>query len=140
MTFRGDQLFVTLLERCRTMRREATDAETLLWRLLRDRQLASAKFRRQHQYGRYVLDFYCVEHHLAIEADGAQHFGEHGVKADAVRTAALATAGIRVLRFTNREILCETEEVVEAIWREIVTPSPQPSPRGRGSGSRQSWE
>lgn len=138
MTFRGDQLFVTLRERCRTMRREAADAETLLWRLLHDRRLAGAKFCRQHYHGRYVLDFYCVEHHLAIEADSAQHCGEHGVRTDATRTAALADASGRALRFTNRETLCETEEVVEAIWRAIATPSPQPFPRGRGSGARQS--
>jgi adenine-specific DNA-methyltransferase len=72
-TFRNDQAFVALLQRCRDLRRQSTDAEHLLWRLLRNRQIAGAKFRRQHQHGHYILDFYCVTHHLAVEADGGQH-------------------------------------------------------------------
>ena len=57
----------------REMRVQMTDAEAQLWRLLRNRRIAGAKFRRQHPVGRYILDYYCVEKKLGIELDGGQH-------------------------------------------------------------------
>jgi hypothetical protein len=62
-----------LLRLSRTLRQESTDAETLMWQLLRGRQIAGAKFRRQHPFEPYVLDFYCHELKLAVEVDGGQH-------------------------------------------------------------------
>ncbi|MGE5599382.1 MAG: endonuclease domain-containing protein, partial [Bacteroidota bacterium] len=56
-----------LLQRCRELRQSATDAEQLLWELIRNRQLLGAKFRRQHPVGPFILDFYCHEAKLAIE-------------------------------------------------------------------------
>jgi very-short-patch-repair endonuclease len=55
------------------MRREPTDAEAKLWRLLRDRRLSNAKFRRQAPLGRYILDFVCFDPKIVVEADGGQH-------------------------------------------------------------------
>ena len=103
----------------RQLRRESTDAERILWRHLRDRQLAGAKFRRQHQFGPYILDFYCAEHHLAVEADGGQHYSDAGETRDAERTRYLAARGVRVLRFTNIEILQETDAVLDCIRRSL---------------------
>jgi len=100
----------------RRRRRESTDAERELWRLLRQRPLG-AKFRRQHPMMDYVLDFYCVEHTLAVEADGGQHFTEAGCTSDETRTERLNECGIRVLRFTDREILLHSTAVVSAIER-----------------------
>lgn len=57
----------------REMRGSMTDAESLMWHLVRNRRLAGAKFRWQHPVGRYILDFYCPENKLAIELDGGQH-------------------------------------------------------------------
>jgi very-short-patch-repair endonuclease len=134
--YRGGLSRPELLERCRALRRGETDAERLLWRMLRGRQVAGAKFRRQHQFGPFILDFFCAEHRLAIEVDGSQHFSDDGVARDASRTAWLRRAEIRVLRFDNRQVLLETEGVLEAILLELgtdVMPSPRPSPRGRGS-------
>ena len=122
-SFRGGAAFVALLERCRQLRQHATDAEQLLWRLLRDRQVAGAKFRRQHQYGPYILDFFSAEHKLAVEADGGQHFSINGVMDDAARTRYLQANGIRVLRFSNTEVLQQTEDVTEAIWRAVALPA-----------------
>jgi very-short-patch-repair endonuclease len=127
----------------RKLRSHATDAERRLWNVLRDRR-SGPKLRRQHSVGRYVLDFYCPEAGLAIEADGGQHFEEGHRKADAERDVFLATQGIRVLRFTDRQILLETGTVREVIWEAVrnagpATPSPFPSPplsRGRGEGTR----
>ncbi|MEK7995380.1 MAG: endonuclease domain-containing protein, partial [Planctomycetota bacterium] len=101
-------------------RREATDAESLLWRLLRGRQLAGEKFRRQHQVGPYILDYYCPSQKIAIEADGGQHLTVEGLARDAQRTRYLQDRGIRVLRFSNREILLETEGVLDVIARAVT--------------------
>jgi very-short-patch-repair endonuclease len=72
-----------LLDFARQLRGEATDAETLLWRLLRGRQVADAKFRRQHPFPPYILDFYCHELKLAVELDGGQHDEPHHRSRDA---------------------------------------------------------
>ncbi len=68
----------------RSLRREMTDAEQLLWRYLRMRQMHGLKFRRQHPCGHFILDFACVEIKLAIELDGGQH-GER-INQDTKRT------------------------------------------------------
>ena len=106
----------------REMRGRMTDAEALLWMLLRDRRIAGAKFRRQHPVGRYILDYYCVEKKLAIELDGGQH-GE-AVSYDQHRDSWLRSQGIHVLRFWNNQMLAETEAVMEAIYRAVVEKAP----------------
>jgi very-short-patch-repair endonuclease len=93
--------------------------------LLRNRQLRGAKFRRQHEFGQYILDFYCAEHRLAIEVDGAHHFEQDGAEADWDRTTYLESRGVRVLRFTNTEVLLEAEGVFDRIQLALEeTPSP----------------
>ena len=124
----------------REMRSRMTDAEALLWRLLRNRRIAGAKFRRQHPIGRYILDYYCVENKLGIELDGGQH-GE-AVEYDQHRDSWLRTQGILVLRFWNNQMLTETEAVMETIYQAIIANSPPPRRRhlfpspasGRGLG------
>jgi len=112
----------------RVLRANATDAERTLWRHLRRRHITGFKFRRQHPYGNYVLDFACLEAMLVVEVDGGQHASRIG--ADAERTASLERAGFRVLRFWNDDVLCRTDEVLEEILRALARdPSPpQPSP------------
>ena len=122
--YRGDRRGATWPGLNRKLRRDSTDAERRLWHHLRNRQLAGTKFRRQHQFGPYILDFYCAQHNLAVEADGGQHYSDNGVARDAERTRYLNAHGIRVLRFTNLEILQETEAVVEVICRALGEPSP----------------
>jgi methylmalonyl-CoA mutase cobalamin-binding domain/chain len=122
-----------LLERCRELRQNATDAENLLWQLLRNRSLHDSKFRRQHPLEGYILDFYCDEAKLAIELDGGQHLEEKQVSYDAKRTEILNNAGIRVLRFWNNDVLKNTEIVLNEIWLALEeTLTPNPSPKGRG--------
>ena len=108
----------------REMRSRMTDAEAMLWMMLRNRRIAGAKFRRQHPVGRYILDYYCVENKLAIELDG----GQHGVALDydQRRDSWLRTQGIQVLRFWNNQMLIETEAVMEAIYQAIIATSPPP--------------
>jgi very-short-patch-repair endonuclease len=99
----------------RTLRRDATIAEAVLWRALRSRGVAGAKFRRQLPVAGYVADFACVEALLVVEVDGGQHTAE----ADAARTAALTQAGWHVLRFGNHEVLGNPEGVLAEIARVV---------------------
>lgn len=92
----------------KTLRRNATDAEKKLWSLLRDRRLQGWKFRRQVPLGPYVVDFYCSEAKLVVEADGGQHADS---ASDQVRTKWLNQNGYRVKRFWNNEILSNPEGV-----------------------------
>ncbi|GIV55420.1 MAG: hypothetical protein KatS3mg040_0188 [Candidatus Kapaibacterium sp.] len=109
-----------LLHFARQLRRNLTDAEKLLWMLLRGRQFGGWKFRRQHPMPPYVLDFYCHELRLAIELDGGQHNTPEQLHYDQQRSEYLAAKGINVLRFWNNQVLQETEAVLHAIWNEAI--------------------
>jgi very-short-patch-repair endonuclease len=90
--------------------------EQRLWHALRVSQLGSS-FRRQHPVGPFVLDFYAPSLGLAIELDGDEH--AMSVRRDAARTRILAGKGIRVIRFSNREVWNNLESVLQAITQEI---------------------
>lgn len=105
------------VERCRQLRRNQTDAERKLWSILRNRQLAGAKFRRQFSIGRYILDFYSPEHKLSVEADGGQHYEDEGRRKDHRRAEELSRLGVQILRFSDRDILNHVEGVCEIIQR-----------------------
>jgi methionine--tRNA ligase beta chain len=128
-----------LLAIARSLRETATDAESLLWSLLRDRRLADVKFRRQHaielQGVRVVADFFAEEVKLAVELDGGQHAEPAALLADRERDRMLIQQGVRTLRFWDNEVLGETESVLEALHRAIVSgrPSP-PAPLPEGEG------
>ena len=114
------------------LRHELTDCERLLWQRLRNRQLGGFKFRRQYPLPPYVLDFYCADLRLAIELDGGQHFSDEALHRDAERNRYLERYGIRVIRFSNREVLGQMPEVLAEILRqaEIAAPHPSPLPGG----------
>ncbi|HBJ85480.1 MAG TPA: hypothetical protein DDZ88_16700 [Verrucomicrobiales bacterium] len=120
-----------LIEFARKLRRDATDAEALLWSCLRDRRVNRRKFRRQHPLEPYVLDFYCAELSLAIELDGGQHNSDEGRAQDEQRAAYLRSKGIETLRFTNQAMLADTDSVLSVIWdrtRRKSEPLTQPLP------------
>ncbi len=133
----------SLVELARKLRAGQTDAEALIWSLLRDRQIGNAKFRRQHPFdlgggAKAILDFYAAEQKIAIELDGGQH-ADAALK-DRDRDRSLAEHGIRVLRYWNNEVLQQTEAVLESIWRAVtnastLTLTPGPSPANAGEGS-----
>src|SRR3989442_1833042 len=112
------------------LRRDETDAERKLWMRLRDRQLNGLKFRRQQPIGRYVVDFFCPERRLVIELDGGHHADQ--VQADQRRTEFLNTAGYRVLRFWDHEVLANTDAVLQQIAAAVNPPHPPLSLQGRG--------
>jgi len=94
-----------------------TVAERKLWRLLQSRQIQNSKFRRQHPFENYILDFVCLEKKLIVELDGGQH--QSLLSQDAVRTQFLERAGFRVLRFWNHDVLQEAEAVAEQICQAL---------------------
>ncbi len=102
----------------RLQRIASTDAEARIWYVLRNRHLG-AKFRRQATAGSYTLDFLCPSLQLAVEIDGSQHRDEAGLRYDAERDSALASVGIKVLRFTNQEALAATEYIALLILDEV---------------------
>ncbi|MDA3903061.1 MAG: endonuclease domain-containing protein [Desulfuromusa sp.] len=106
---------VTLKEPSRNLRSNMTEAERLLWARLRRKQLQGIQFYRQKPIGNFIVDFYAPAAGLVIEVDGSQHLEvEHRVR-DELRDEFLAEHGLTVLRFDNRQVLCETDAVVEQI-------------------------
>ena len=116
--------------KARTLRQNATDAETKLWFAVRDRRLAGLKFVRQKSIGPYVADFLCRDRNLIIEVDGGQH-DEQRV-ADDRRTRKIEALVYRVLRFWNNEVLQRIDGVMSAIFEVLsvaeTPPTPDPSP------------
>jgi len=115
-----------LLAAARTLRQNMTDAELLLWSLLRRQQLGGFRFRRQHPFGNYILDFYCCNVHLGIELDGGQHNAPGQRALDQRRTEELSLSGICVLRFWNSEVFNNTVEVLQKIYDSAVNCLEQP--------------
>jgi very-short-patch-repair endonuclease len=104
---------VEMVEQARRFRQHQTDAEEVLWQVLRDRQLHGIKFRRQAAVSRFIFDFYCPAAKLVIELDGPVH--DHQQERDEARTAALEARGFRVIRFRNEEVFEELPSVLERI-------------------------
>ncbi|MFA5837503.1 MAG: DUF559 domain-containing protein [Bellilinea sp.] len=123
-----------ILERCREMRKNATDAEALLWQLLRDRQFLGYKFRRQHPIAGFIADFYCHEAHLIIELDGAGHAEDSQASYDTERTQNLEALGLQVIRFWNQQVLENPSQVLETIASKTPQKPPLPLGEGRGEG------
>ena len=122
-----------LLTHARELRKNATDAENLLWQLLCRNQLNGFGFRRQHPLGSYILDFYCHQAKLAIELDGGQHAEDSQLNRDEKRSAWLREQGITVMRFWNNEVLTNTEGVLQRIAEALkANPLPNPPPEGEG--------
>ncbi|MES9874965.1 MAG: endonuclease domain-containing protein [Candidatus Sedimenticola sp. 6PFRAG7] len=106
-----------LTNRARELRRNQTDAEQLLWRSLKSRQLKGYKFRRQFPVHPYIVDFACLSENLIVELDGGQHTEQ--LDYDEKRTAFLESKGYRVIRFWNNEVLNQLPDVVEEIARQL---------------------
>ena len=108
-----------LKQRARQLRNNLTDAEQLLWLRLRRKQILGVQFYRQRPMFGYIVDFYCAKVGLVVEVDGGQHFDEEGMAKDRKRDQTLVAAGLQVLRFDNRQVLTEIEEVVTEIYRVV---------------------
>ena len=111
-----------LIEEAKRMRKEPTDAEAALWELLRDKKLGD-KFRRQHLIDDFIVDFVCLSENLVIEVDGGYHNDPTQKEYDQQRTLYLNEKGFRVIRFTNEEVLGNTEAVLTKI-KDILVNTP----------------
>ena len=103
-----------LLEKAREMRRNPTEAESVLWNYLSGDKLG-VHFRRQHPVFGYIPDFVCIGQKLIIEIDGGYHLADEQPELDAERTQWLNKAGFHVLRFTNEEVLSDIDSILEEI-------------------------
>jgi very-short-patch-repair endonuclease len=118
--------------KARHLRKNLTDAERILWRYLRLRQLEGYKFRRQQPIGEYIVDFVCFEKMLIIEVDGGQHSQQESY--DRRREDSLEDQGFQALRFWNNQVIDEIDGVKEAIMTALrsdsMTPHLHPPPQG----------
>jgi very-short-patch-repair endonuclease len=117
------------------MRRNPTEPEKRLWRVLSNAQLGGFKLRRQMVIGRYIADFVCAQKALIVEVDGDTHVDPAD---EARRDAALAGFGYTVLHVTNSDVMANIDGVREQLLTTLQTlsdartPHPNPSPEGEG--------
>lgn len=118
-------LYEELKEKAESMRKNSTEAESAMWEMLRGKNL-DAKFRRQHIIGDYIVDFVCLDSQLVVEIDGGYHNDPEQKELDRQRTNFLQSKGFSVLRFTNEEVIGNTDETLGIIKNALkhLTPSP----------------
>jgi very-short-patch-repair endonuclease len=105
-----------IIERAKELRKSMTAAENYLWQQLRRNNMNDYRFRRQHPIWRFIVDFYCHSEKLVIEIDGDIHETADQRERDENRTFELEKRGLRVVRFSNRQVLEENELVLKTIW------------------------
>jgi very-short-patch-repair endonuclease len=110
----------TLTGRAQSLRRDPTRPERKLW--FEFLSGLKQKFTRQKPLGKYIADFYCSEHKLVIELDGDSHFSGRTQVYDRARTEELGLQGVRVVRFSNEDVMQNFEAVCMAIERALETP------------------
>jgi very-short-patch-repair endonuclease len=113
----------------RELRRVSTEAEQLLWQYLRNRKLLGKKFRRQHVFCGFILDFYCPEGKLGIELDGSIHLKQK--EYDVLRQKIIEEQGIRIVRFSNKDIITDIRKVLDVIRKHLAYPSPLDNGEGK---------
>lgn len=116
-----------VFENARDLRHKMTEAERILWGMVSKKQIMNYRFRRQHPIGKFIADFYCHQAKLVIEVDGEIHDHPDHLKYDAERTRELESLGIRVLRFTNRQIFSQLEETIQIIKDHLNKQGTSPS-------------
>lgn len=121
--YSSPELWQKLKPLARQMRKEPTAAEHKLWQRIRGKQVLGYKFRRQHAFERFIVDFYCSETRLIVEVDGPTH--EYTPDEDAIRQKFLEGLGFKVIRFTNLEVLKQMEAVLNEIARVLGQPRHQ---------------
>ena len=118
-----------LKEFARENRKNPTEAESILWQFLRDKQLGTT-FKRQHIIDNYIADFISLRQKLIIEVDGGYHCLPDQILSDEERTEILNHWGYHLIRFTNEEVLSDIDKVLEKIKEEIKASPISPSLKG----------
>ena len=106
------------------LRKSQTPAEKVLWGYLNNRRIFKYRFKRQHPIDIFIVDFYCHKCKLVIEVDGEIHLHSDKQVYDQGRSSDIEKYGIRIIRFTNKEILENINNVIEKIKNEINLLSP----------------
>ena len=101
------------------LRKNMTEAESVLWEELRNKKMLGFKFRRQHPISIYIADFYCHKLKLIIEVDGKYHANEEQQKSDLNRTKELEFQGLKIIRFSNNDVLNNLPQVLKKISLKI---------------------
>ena len=101
----------------RHLRKNMTESEQVLWSRLRGKQILGVQFFRQKPFDNFIVDFFAPKGKLVVEVDGSQHAEKDHTLRDRQRDDCLADLGIRVLRFNSREVLKNTDAVIEIIFR-----------------------
>ncbi len=120
INYRGNFNFAGMKKQIRELRNNQTETEEIFWNLVRNRKYNNLKFRRQHQIGKYIVDFYCHEEKLIVEFDGEVHDLPEQAKKDSIRDKYLTSIGNTVLRFKNKDLLDDVEKVFSEIDRQII--------------------
>ncbi len=105
-------------------RKFPTQAEEIMWELLSGKKLGGYKFRRQHIIGQYIADFVCLNENLIIEIDGLIHQLPENQEQDEIRTQWLNQNGFKVIRFTNNEVIGDTDNILQKILDTITSKAP----------------
>ena len=106
----------SLVPKAKELRNQLTPPERQFWNALRSMpSYKSHPFNRQKPLGKYIVDFYCHEYRLVVEIDGDSHYTEEAQIKDQKRTAFLESKGLRVVRFTNREVVHNIDGVMESL-------------------------
>jgi len=116
------------------MRKNPTEGEKALWSILRKFRYQGFIFRRQHPVDIFIADFYCHKLKLIVEVDGDLHDSEQAMEHDDGRSAELEKNGIKVIRFSNDQVLKETDSVTFQIQNHITKTSPSPPGEGDQRG------
>ena len=106
-----------------------TEAESIIWDLLKAKSINGHKFRRQHIIKDYIVDFVCLHKKLVIEIDGQYHLEDNQIVKDKSRTEDLQNSGYTVVRFSNEEVIGNTAEVIKNIKKllmEVIPPNASP--------------
>ena len=120
----------TTLRTAAILRKNMTLSEILLWKKLRDRKIFNTKFRKQHPISMFIVDFYCHELKLVIEVDGDIHNDKESREYDLGRSAELNKFGLKVIRFTNDEVIYNIDSVITRILGVITELAPLSGGRG----------
>ncbi|MDD5222805.1 MAG: endonuclease domain-containing protein [bacterium] len=107
----------------RKLRNNMTDAEKMLWLKIRAKQLQGYQFYRQRIIGNYIVDFYCPKAKLVIELDGGQHYQDQGARNDQIRDEFIKSLGIKVIRFSDLDVMKNLNGVIEEIFVNLQSPS-----------------
>ena len=118
-----------IFEKATELRNNTTEAENILWNELKNRKVFKVKFRRQHPIDIFIADFYCHKYKLVVEVDGGIHSDIEVQERDDGREHDIEKLGIKILRFTNSEIMTDIQTVKQRILDEIKSnPTPQSGP------------